>query len=67
MTKDDYLDKRIPEGSGEPDWHMADGSTITFIESEGKDVLKGNNEIDEWWVEQDKDEEWIKKTEKELF
>jgi|GEM_PF-2817655 len=62
MNKDDYLDKKIPEDAGEPDWHdsevhMENGSTIKF---------KKYDDID-WYRQQDKDKEWIEKTEKELF
>ena len=63
MNKDDYLDKKIPEGAGEPDNFTAPDSEIVYLKS----AEQFQQIMDDWWVNQDKDEAWIAKTEKELF
>ena len=63
MNKDDYLDKKIPEGSGEPDnFTVPDTDNPVLMTAETFQQI-----MDEWWEMQDKDEAWSKKTEKELF
>ena len=37
MNKDDYLDKRIPEGAGEPDWWCFLDADQEYINKQGKD------------------------------
>jgi len=48
MNKDDYLDKRIPEGSGEPDWHdseyQRDTEEMHRLDAEWQEVYKKTRE-----------------------
>jgi len=63
MNKDNYLDKKIPEGSGEPENFVYPWFYCRY----NCGHLEWWRPVDNWWVEQDKDKEWIEKTEKELF
>ena len=48
MNKDDYLDKKIPEGAGEPHWHNSEYQRNTEemhrLDAEWQEVYKKTRE-----------------------
>jgi len=51
MNKDDYLDKKIPEGSGEPDWFTVPDKDLSHLEwfNPQRELTKRMHELQDRW------------------
>lgn len=47
MDKNDYLDKQIPEGSGEPDWFTVPEKDLSYLEWKG--LTKRMHDLQDRW------------------